>query len=187
VVSERLRKVVNLDRLGRHIPLDPNLLTLMSALIAWSGVPLVLSYGFPPWLFILISGLLDGLDGAVARSKGLSSKRGAFLDSFLDRYSDAAYLAYFWGYVNPFVVFLSLVGTYAISYARCRGETLGVEMRGVGFMERGERVVYLLATAVVGAVSSDLVEYLLYIYAVVVNIAALHRGFVAFRRLSFKY
>lgn len=186
MVSERLRRVVNLDKLGRRIPLSPNLLTLASGLMAWGGVPLVLIYGLPPWLFILVSGLLDGLDGAVARSRGAVSRGGAFLDSFLDRYSDAAYLAYFWGHVDPLVVYVALVGTYGISYARCRGEALGVEVRGIGFMERGERVAYLFLTAVAGVVFPLLISPLLYLYAALVSVAALYRGFVVFRRLSFK-
>lgn len=78
MVSEKLRRVVNLDRIGRRIPLSPNLLTLASGLVAWGGVPLVLIYGFPPWLFILVSGLLDGLDGAVARGRGVASRGGGF-------------------------------------------------------------------------------------------------------------
>jgi archaetidylinositol phosphate synthase len=186
VVSERLRKVVNLDKLGRYIPLNPNLLTLLSGLVAWGGVPLVLLLDLPPWLFILASGILDGLDGAVARSRGVVSRRGAFLDSFLDRYSDAAYLVYFWKYVDPLVIYIALMGTFAISYVRCRGEALGVEVRGVGFMERGERTVYLFLTSLIGVASPRLVETLLYLYATLVNAAALHRGFVVFRRLSFK-
>ncbi len=186
MVSERLRRIVNLDKLGGRIPLSPNLLTLASGLVAWGGVPLVLIYGFPPWLFILVSGLLDGLDGAVARSRGAVSKKGAFLDSFLDRYSDAAYLAYFWGRVDPLVIYIALVGTYAISYARCRGEALGVEVRGVGFMERGERVAYLFLVAVAASAFPLLVSFLLYLYTALVSAAALYRGFVVFRRLSFK-
>ncbi len=186
MVSERLRKVVNLDKLGRYIPISPNLLTLLSGLVAWGGVPLVLLLDLPPWLFILVSGLLDGLDGAVARSRGVVSRRGAFLDSFLDRYSDAAYLVYFWRYVDPLVIYVALIGTFAISYVRCRGEALGVEVRGVGFMERGERVVYLFLTSLLGVVFSHFVGVLLYLYAVLVNAAALYRGFVVFRRLSFK-
>jgi CDP-diacylglycerol--glycerol-3-phosphate 3-phosphatidyltransferase len=41
----------------------------------------------------LLSGLPDMLDGAVAKASGRSSRRGAFLDSVVDRLSDAAVLA----------------------------------------------------------------------------------------------
>ncbi|ACB40289.1 CDP-alcohol phosphatidyltransferase family protein [Pyrobaculum neutrophilum] len=175
MVSEKLRRYVNMDRVGRYIPLSPNVLTALSALVAWAGVPLVLFFGHPPWLYILLSGLLDGLDGAVARSKGVATRRGAFLDSFMDRYSDAAYLLYFLRQADPLALYLGLLGTFAISYARCRGESLGLEVRGVGFMERGERVAYLFLTAVAGEVAPQLQSPMLYLYIALVNIAAVYR------------
>lgn len=184
MVSEKLRRFINLDRIGRFIPLDPNILTIASALVAWGGVPLVLLFNCPPWLFILVSGLLDGLDGAVARSRGTVTKKGAFLDSFLDRYSDAAYLLYFIPYLDPLMLYIGLVGTFAISYARCRGEALGVEVRGVGFMERGERVAYLFLTALFIEVAHYYTKYLLYVYVSLVNIAALYRGLTVFRKFK---
>jgi len=181
VVSERLRRYVRLEGLGKRIPVDPNVLTLLSAVAAWLGVPLVLFYGAPPWLFIATSGALDAVDGAVARARGLTSRRGAFLDSFVDRYTDAAYLLYFWGHVDPLILFVAAVGTFAISYARCRGEALGAEVRGVGFMERGERVAYLFAASFF---SGDVLPWLLAAYAALVNAAALYRGFAVFKKLK---
>lgn len=184
MVSERLRSIVNLDKIGRFIPLSPNTITLMSAAVAWIGVPLIWLYGLPPIVFIAMSGILDGLDGAVARARGLTSKKGAFLDSFLDRYSDAAYLLYFWTYVDPLVMYTGLMGTFLISYARCRAESLGATARGVGFMERGERVAYLTVAAILERVYPAVMPQVLALYAVLVNAAALHRGFLIFRRLK---
>ena len=106
---ERLRSKVNIDAVGRKIPISPNVLTLLSAVVAWVGVPLVLLYGASPLWFILISGALDAVDGAVARGRGLVSRAGAFLDSFLDRFSDAAYLLYFWGRVDSLAMWWTSV------------------------------------------------------------------------------
>jgi len=181
VVSERLRRYVRLEGLGRLMPVDPNVLTLLSAVVAWLGVPLVLLHGVPPWLFIAVSGVLDAVDGAVARARGLASRRGAFLDSFADRYTDAAYLLYFWRQADPLILLVAMVGTFTISYARCRGEALGAEVRGVGFMERGERVAYLFVASFFGG---DLLPWLLAAYAVLVNAAALYRGFAVFKKLK---
>ncbi|HII47229.1 archaetidylinositol phosphate synthase [Pyrobaculum aerophilum] len=182
MVLERLRKRLNFDAVGRHIPINPNALTLLSALLAWIGVPLVWIFNTPPWLLIAISGALDVIDGAVARGRGLASRGGAFIDSFLDRYSDAAYLLYFWNYVDPLAIFLALVGTFAISYARCRGESLGVEVRGVGFMERGERLLFLLAISLI--IGTQYATPLFYLYTILVNSAAAYRGYVVYRRLT---
>lgn len=180
---ERLRKYLSLDRVGARIPISPNLLTLASGLAAWIGVPLVWLYGYPPWLFILLSGLLDAIDGSVARGRGMASKGGAFLDSFIDRYSDIAYILYFWNATHPLIALAAVLGTFMISYARCRGESLGVEVRGLGFMERGERVAFLF---LVSFLSGVVLEYALLAYTLLVNLAAVHRGVAVFRRLSFK-
>ncbi|MEM4755053.1 CDP-alcohol phosphatidyltransferase family protein [Pyrobaculum sp.] len=184
MVLERLRSKVSIDAVGRKIPISPNVLTLLSAVVAWVGVPLVLLYGASPLWFILISGALDAVDGAVARGRGLVSRAGAFLDSFLDRFSDAAYLLYFWGRVDSLAMYIALLGTFAISYARCRGESLGVEVRGVGLMERGERVAYLLVLSLVIDLAPPLVASLFYAYVFLVGLAAAHRGYVVFRKLS---
>ena len=184
MVLERLRKRVNLDAVGRYIPVNPNVLTLLSVLVAWSGVLPVWLSAAPPWLFIAASGVLDVLDGAVARSSGRASRGGAFIDSYLDRYTDAAYILYFWNYVDHLAAFLALLGTFAISYARCRGESLGVEVRGVGFMERGERVLYLLAVSLVLGISPQLVNPLMYLYTLLVNSAAAYRGYAVFKKLK---
>ncbi|MEZ0319616.1 MAG: CDP-alcohol phosphatidyltransferase family protein [Pyrobaculum sp.] len=181
MVSERLRKYVRLEKVGEKIPLHPNVITLISAAVAWLGVPFVWLASAPAWLFILASGVLDAVDGAVARARGLASKRGAFLDSFLDRYADMAYLLYFWSYVDHLVVVAGVVGTYMISYSRCRGEALGVEVRGLGFMERGERTAYLLVASLLGP---GWAEWLLLIYAVLVNVAAVYRGAAVVGRLK---
>lgn len=181
MVVERLRKYVRLEKIGARIPLPPNAITLASAAVAWLGVPFVWLFSAPAWLFILASGVLDAVDGAVARARGLASRGGAFLDSYLDRYVDTAYLLYFWPYADHLVVVAGVVGTYMISYSRCRGEALGVEVRGLGFMERGERVAYLFVTSVLGL---GWAQWLLLIYAVLVNVAAVYRGVAVIRRLK---
>ncbi|MEM0468132.1 MAG: CDP-alcohol phosphatidyltransferase family protein [Pyrobaculum sp.] len=184
MVLERLRAIVDIDRVGRFVPLHPNIITILSAAVAWGGVPSVWLYGVPPLIFIIVSSVLDGIDGAVARARGLATKKGAFLDSFLDRLSDAAYLLYFWHHAESLVIYTALIGTFSISYVRCRAESLGIEARGVGFMERGERVLYLIAAAVLECIYPNILPQVLLLYTVLVNVAAIHRGILLFRRLK---
>ncbi|MFN3803638.1 MAG: CDP-alcohol phosphatidyltransferase family protein [Pyrobaculum sp.] len=176
MVIERIRKVIKIEI--SFIPVSPNVLTLSSLLVALIGVPLVWQAGLPPWLFILTSGLLDVIDGAVARGRRLTSKAGAFLDSTLDRYSDAVYLLYFWPRVDPLAIYVALIGTFMISYARCRGEALGVEVKGRGFMERGERVLYLF----VASFFENLIYILINIYTVLVVMGATYRVIFVFNK-----
>ncbi len=179
MVSERLRKYVQLEKVAARIPLTANQLTILSVVVAWVGVPMVWS-GFPPWLFILASAALDAIDGAVARARGAASKSGAFLDSLVDRYSDVAYLLYFWHHVDHLLLFIAVLNTFAISYTRCRGESLGVAVRGVGFMERGERVFFLF----VASFFMSIIDVLLLLYTALVTTAAAYRGFVVYRQLK---
>src|SRR5215211_5077505 len=97
----------------------------------------------------LLSGLPDMLDGAVAKASGRTSRRGAFLDSVVDRLSDAAVLA---GIVwlgiasnQPRVAVLAatvMALSLIVSYVKARAESLGFACH-VGIAERPERVIVL--------------------------------------------
>jgi CDP-diacylglycerol--glycerol-3-phosphate 3-phosphatidyltransferase len=94
------------------------------------------------------SGLTDVLDGAVAKSGGTASPRGAFLDSVADRVSDALVLGgaawYFAGREPHLSVLAFAVAalSFLVSYTRSRAESLGLDARG-GLMERAERMMLL--------------------------------------------
>jgi CDP-diacylglycerol--glycerol-3-phosphate 3-phosphatidyltransferase len=102
--------------------------------------------GMAGWA-ILVGGIADILDGNLARTTGVSSTKGAFIDSSLDRFSETASfvgLAIFLGSSATVQLFLSsaLGGSLLVSYTRARGESLGVACRG-GIMQRPQRVLLL--------------------------------------------
>ena len=100
-------------------------------------------------LLLILTGVPDALDGAVAKASGLSSKRGAFFDSVSDRVSDALLLGGIAWYLEdqypghiailPMAV---LAMSMLISYERAKAESLGFDARG-GIMERAERLLAL--------------------------------------------
>jgi CDP-diacylglycerol---glycerol-3-phosphate 3-phosphatidyltransferase len=110
----------------------------------------------------LVIGLLvltDSLDGVMARRSGRSSDWGAFLDSTLDRFGDAAIFAglllWFTGggdhRLTAVLALACLVLGSVVPYARARAEGLGMTA-SVGIAERADRLVaVLVATALVGA------------------------------------
>ncbi len=125
---------------------------------------------------LALAGVLDILDGAVARVSGRVSPFGAFLDSVLDRYSDLLILAglvfLFARLARPDAVvatLLALIGTVMVSYTRARAESVGVDCR-VGLMERGERILILLAGAFF-----DLLLPAIWVVAVGANATAVYR------------
>jgi len=91
----------------------------------------------------------DLLDGTMARISGKTSDWGAFLDSNLDRVTDAAIFgawAIYFSTRNQLLLILCLVSLSAgflVSYSKARAESLGFECSG-GLMERAERLIILL-------------------------------------------
>jgi len=113
-------------------------------------------------LLLTVAGLLDLLDGAVARNGGLQTRFGAVLDSTLDRFGDMAVFlgcaAHFAWRGNVTYVLLSglgLIATVQISYVKARAERF-TEGMGVGFWQRGERIVALILAGVSGRVPAAL-------------------------------
>lgn len=127
--------------------ITPNELTTMSLIIAISGYILITIYklSFILSATILFSGLLDAVDGALARVMNKTTRKGAFLDSFFDRLCEMFFtLSLIELGFDSRIVLLYLALAMLVSYARARGESLGVELSGVGLMERAERLIALL-------------------------------------------
>jgi phosphatidylglycerophosphate synthase/putative flippase GtrA len=145
-----------------HAAIPPNVITSLSVVFAL-GAGLAVAPGrfaLGGWLFVL-AGVLDFLDGRVARSTGQTTLGGAALDSVFDRYVESAMLVGLaWYYRHTWVLvasLLALTGSLLVPYVRARAESLGVSLAEVGFMQRPERVLLLG----VGTALSPIVEVLL--------------------------
>lgn len=145
----------------------------------WGGERVHLVYGA---LAILLSGLLDAIDGVLARGTGRASRLGGFLDSVADRYSDALVLmgVTVGGLCSVPAGLLALTGSLMVSYTRSRAEAAGVEMAGVGFFERAERMVFLAGCSLASYWWIQALDY------GVTALAALAHLTVAQRMLHFK-
>lgn len=100
-------------------------------------------------LFLVLCGVPDILDGAVAKASNTASPRGAFFDSVADRVSDALLfggVAWYLAATRPGLLVMLPVAVLAaslvISYERAKAESLGFSARG-GVMERAERLILL--------------------------------------------
>lgn len=126
--------------------------TLLNFVGAGAGLGAGVAFGcarpaLAAWLLAL-GGISDILDGRVARTRGLVSRRGAFLDSALDRFAETAtFVGLAWLLAgSPWrtaVVALALGGSLLVSYARARGEALGAPFGG-GLLQRPERMLLLI-------------------------------------------
>ncbi|MHA1729751.1 MAG: CDP-alcohol phosphatidyltransferase family protein [Promethearchaeota archaeon] len=117
-----------------------------------------------PVLLFFLSGYVDVLDGGVARASGTASKFGGFLDSTLDRLSDVVIVIglmaggmiwpKYWpgdSNVNNLLGYFLISVVFMISYTRSRAENEGVVMKGIGFMERAERVFIIMGVYIIEA------------------------------------
>jgi len=135
-----------------------------------------------PWLLklggivALVASIFDMLDGRVARLRGRGTQFGAYLDSTMDRYSDMLlYLGLLVLYARlertdlMVLVWMAAFGSFMTSYARARAESL-IPRCPVGLLERPERVVLVIA----GAVLNRMVA-VLWVIAILSNVTAIQR------------
>jgi len=168
--------------------ISPNALTVFG-FITVLAVAWVLSTGrfFLGGFLVLLTASLDFLDGALARATGRSTKFGAFLDSSIDRFSDAALflglLAYYasqGSYHQIVLIGAALTGSLATSYTRARAEGLGLKDE-VGLFTRTERIILLA----IGLIANQMIV-ILWIIAVLSNFTALQRIFHVWRQTGGK-
>ena len=129
----------------------PNIISSFGFLVTLAGAILIFQRSIIAGVVVfLLGGMMDILDGRVARETGLASKFGSFYDSTLDRVSEIVVYFSLYAYFRPlsnfwwvgYVVILAMVGSLMVSYTRAKAEALGVECK-VGTMQRPERVVLL--------------------------------------------
>lgn len=139
----------------------PNTVTIIGTLGCVVGALAFYPFGEFFWGTIVITVFVffDLFDGAVARVTGKVSRFGAFLDSNMDRVSDAAI---FTGLILRFssrdhndmllvcLALFCLISGALVSYARARAEGMGINAT-IGIAERGERlIVSLVAIGLAG-------------------------------------
>jgi archaetidylinositol phosphate synthase len=127
-------------------------------------------------LLIIGSGFFDLVDGAVAKVTNKISKRGAFLDSTLDRVGEVAIYTgiLLSGFSRPLWVLLALSFSLLVSYTRARAEALGTSLSGIGIGERSERLLVLAILSIVG-----LVDYGVILVAAIAGFTFLERTYRA--------
>ncbi|MBF0493475.1 MAG: CDP-alcohol phosphatidyltransferase family protein [Deltaproteobacteria bacterium] len=192
-----------IEKAALRLKLSPNFFTSLGFLICLgSGFAYFFGYlGLAGWCVIL-GGTCDMFDGRIARLTNHSSRAGAFYDSVMDRYGEvvtfmglACFYRQHWFF---YFILASLVGSVLVSYARARGESVGVTFQG-GSMQRPERIVYLGVSSIFSplfalmfgwihpALNSNFLLYLAVIMiAVMTNWTAVYRTFWIYRELERK-
>lgn len=151
-------------RLVDRSRITPNAVTIIGFLgiCAAAGLTLARQWVLASLVFIA-SGLVDSLDGLLARYQGRVTAFGAFLDSTLDRLAEGVIIGAIgitlaqdgdiWGLAACFV---ALTASFMVSYARARAEGLGIPGSSGGLMGRPERLVIVGAALFLGSVGDVL-------------------------------
>jgi len=183
--------------------LSPNFLTLLGLLLS-CVTAIVIAQGllFVGGLLVLFAGIFDMFDGALARARNAATIFGAFFDSTLDRYSESIILfGLLWYALHtpamhdrlwPFpneqswmisLLYIAVVGSLMVSYAKARAEGLGLECK-TGLLARPERVVILAIGLITG--TGIWAVLLLAIFANVTTVERIAFIWRATRRLAAK-
>ncbi|NEE03209.1 phosphatidylinositol phosphate synthase [Phytoactinopolyspora halotolerans] len=135
--------------------ISPDLVTMLGTIGVTVGAFAFYPRGEFFWGTVVITAFVfsDNIDGIMARLSGRQSNWGAFLDSVLDRFGDAAIFGalalYFAGSGDNLrmttLLIACLVFGAVVSYARARAESLGYTASG-GIAERADRLVAILVT-----------------------------------------
>lgn len=164
IVSRHLNRRVSrpVARWLAWTALTPNQATLATAFIALAaGAMVAAGWNIAGGVAIQISSVADGIDGEVARLKGMVTRFGGVLDAVVDRYADAAMLGGMTVYAVRFedlpraevVGVLALAGALTVSYSRARIEaSLGAEPSDglFGLASRDVRLLVAAAGTVLG-------------------------------------
>lgn len=164
-----------------------NAVTVFGVILTIAGSALLVTGRPLPALVILLAGALaDTLDGQLAKAAGGGTRFGAFLDSTLDRVSDATLAcgaAALGATLGDALLFWSalvgLVASFLVSYIRAKAESMGATA-AVGLMPREARLMVLLIGVGLWGILG-----LYQLFVVIFAIVALLSVITLFQRLAF--
>lgn len=168
----------------------PDVLTFTSTWVALAAI-VAASHGgrwqiLGGWLIVL-SGLGDTLDGAVAVATQRATRWGYVLDSAVDRLNDVLYLVAVWVVGGPaWLALVAGVSFFMLEYIRARGRNAGgTEVGTITIGERALRVICCAVAVHFGGVLlslSDLIATVSLAVLAVVSLVGLVQIAVAVRR-----
>jgi phosphatidylglycerophosphate synthase len=166
----RIRGVATPVALGfGRLGLTPNHLTLIGFGIA---VVAAVSAAQQAWILagvlLILGGVFDLFDGALARATGTTSRLGAFMDSVFDRAGEGVvYVGIVSGCVaaafeaGAILGAAAMAAAFMVSYVRAKSESLGFTagtgMAAIGLAPREVRIVILTIGLIAAGISGGIV------------------------------
>jgi archaetidylinositol phosphate synthase len=166
------------------------LVTALAAGLSFYGAGEMRSLYLLGAVLVFCNGMLDLLDGALARELDSQSAAGDLLDHVFDRYSDILILAGLAAGVEAFALgFAAVTGVLMTSYLGTQAQAVGLDRVYGGLLGRADRLALVGVVATLRvltdatAYSLGLIGWLLVVFAVVGHLTALQRFYGAMRDL----
>ncbi len=194
-LKQKIQQTLTTEAKAAHkIGLTPNMITATGIILAflsalayaqWQSSPLYLLLAT---VLLLLSGLCDALDGALARLYQQTTTFGGFLDSLLDRYADAVvYVGIIVaGLCYPLWGLIALIGSMLVSYSRARAEAASIKMESIGIAERAERIIILAITSIIAIFwqPKTTINIGIILLAILSNLTVLQRSLHVYKMLK---
>lgn len=194
-VSDRVLEP--LVALGLRLGIGPHALSLLafgSALaggIAFARGPAMVEWYLLGGVLVALNGILDVLDGAIARELGVASDAGDVLDHTLDRYADIVVIGGLAIGVNQLAIgFLAITGVLMTSYLGTQAQAAGYGRLYAGLLGRADRIALIVLVALamllvpIAVYGLTLVGWLLLLLGVIGHLTAIQRFVVIWRGLT---
>ena len=194
VVSRYLNRPLSRPaaRLLAPSPVTPNAVTLFTLTLAIAAAGMAAAgWTIAGGVLIQAVSVIDGVDGELARLKGLSTRFGAVLDAVTDRYADALMIAGMtvyavrfedWAHAE-FVGTLALAAALTVSYSRARIEASMAMEPSDGLFGLASRDVRSLVAAI-GTVAGQCYWTLVVLAAASALTVAWRLAYLRFRRVG---
>lgn len=177
-----------------RLPFRPNFYTWLTVVVAAIALIAIITghVGIGLGLFI-VSGLLDIIDGGLARYLGVASPAGAFLDGSLDRFVDFAVIfSYFWlsiqtpwlplGQWVAIAVFVAIIPSFEVAYANHRKAVDDPnEVKIWRILNRGEMYPLMLAVILASCFSATVAGWILVIWVLLALITSFQTLYIALK------
>jgi len=124
--------------------ISPNFITILAFIVGLISAVVLFYNPLVSVALILISQILDCVDGDLARITGRVSAKGAYLDRLFDRFVDFALIFAIAIYSQLWIEsFLALFATLSVSMTRLMAEKEGIECK-VGIAGRDTRILIIM-------------------------------------------
>lgn len=142
------------------VPLAKRLRSTNPNVVTWWSLAAALAAGVAFWqsgpdrlwllalgaVLVWANGVLDVLDGKIAKMTGRQTAKGDYLDHAFDRFADVAFIAGlgFSSWVRLEVAFAAIVFTLLTSYLGTQAQAVGMGRNYAGALGRADRMILLI-------------------------------------------